>query len=329
MGNPGRTALFILVLCTTLFYSSCTTAEKEYERGIRLSMESRHEEALLAFDQALKSRPEDPCIHDARAATLRSIGRLPEAREAYAEMRRTLARELERRPNDEQGFFRLGMSYHGSGLQTEAIRAFDRVIELNADHTEAHLFRGVSLANHGRHREALEAFDRAIVLNPRSVMAHDSRGWSLGNLGRTEEALRAFDRALEVDPHSGYFNRGRVLALSGRHEEAVSAFDHVIQSRPQSRGAHRHRGESLEALGRYEEGERAYFRAAGIGAYGAIIDPMKHNPTLHFLRGRAFAKMGRHKDAIEAFDLAMRLRANYAEASAARQNLLETMTHKE
>ncbi len=85
----------------------------------------------------------------------------------------------------------------------------------------------------------------------------------------------------------------------------------------------------MEALGRYEEGERAYFRAAGIGAYGAIIDPMKHNPTLHFLRGRAFTKMGRHKDAIEAFDLAIRLRANYPEASAARQNLLETMTHKE
>ena len=85
----------------------------------------------------------------------------------------------------------------------------------------------------------------------------------------------------------------------------------------------------MEALGRYEEAEKAYFRAAGIGAYGQVLDPMKHNPTLHFLRGRTFAKMGRHGEAIEAFDLAIRLRGDYPDASAARQELLDGMTQKE
>ncbi len=85
----------------------------------------------------------------------------------------------------------------------------------------------------------------------------------------------------------------------------------------------------MQELGRYEEAEKAYFRAAGIGAYGEVIDPMKNNSTVHFLRGRLFTKMGRHKDAIEAFDLAIRLRGNYPEASAARQKLLETMTQKD
>ena len=68
----------------------------------------------------------------------------------------------------------------------------------------------------------------------------------------------------------------------------------------------------MEALGRYEEAEKAYFRAAGIGAYGQVIDPMKHNPTLHFFRGRTLAKMRRHGEAIEAFDLAIRLQGDLA-----------------
>lgn len=326
-----RTTLCVFILGTTLLDVGCTTGRNDYELGIRLIREGRHEEALRAFDRALESPPGDSSVHAGRASALRALGRMSEAREAYAEERRILALELEQRPDDAQGFFRLGMAYHGSGHHPEAIWAFDRVIELRPDRTQAHLFRGISLAVQGRHREALGSFDRAIDLNPRSVMAHARRGWSLGNLGRTEEALHDFDRALELDPHSldAYFNRGRVLALSGHYEEAVSEFDHIIQSRPRSRGAHRHRGESLEALGRYEEAEKAYFRAAGIGAYGAVIDPMKHNPTLHFFRGRTFAKMGRHAEGIEAFDLAIRLQGDFPEALAARQELLDTMTQQE
>ncbi len=326
-----RTTLRVFILGTTLLDVGCTPGRNDYELGIRLSREGRHEEALRAFDRALKSPPGDSSVHAGRAAALRSLGRMSEAREAYAEERRTLALELEQRPDDAQGFFRLGMAYHGSGYHPEAIEAFDRGIELAPDNAPAHLFRGMSLAFLGRHRAALDSFDRVIELDPRSGMAQTKRGWSLANLGRIEEALRTFDRVLEADPRSSdaYFNRGRALAMSGYHQEAVSAFDATIRISPRSRGAHRYRGEALEALGRYAEAESAYFRAAGLGAYGEFIDPMQNNPTLHFLLGRTFAKMGRDKDAVAAFDLAIRLRGDYPEASAARQELLKAMTLKE
>ncbi len=326
-----RTTLCVFILATTLLDVGCTTSLNDYELGIRLSREGRHEEALRAFDRALKSPPGDSLVHAGRASALRGLGRMPEAREAYAEERRTLALELEQRPDDAQGLFRLGISYHGSGHHPEAIQAFDRGIELAPDHAPAHLFRGISLANLGRHRAALESFDRVIELDPCSGMAHTRRGWSLANLGRIEEALRTFDRVLQADPRSSdaYFNRGRALAMSGNYQEAVSAFDTAIQIDSRSRGAHRYRGEALEALGRYAEAQRAYLRAAGLGAYRQFIDPMQNNPTLHFLRGRTFAKMGRDKDAVEAFDLAIRLRGDYPEATAARQELLKTMMLKE
>ncbi len=326
-----RTTLCVFILATTLLDVGCTTSRNDYELGIRLSREGRHEEALRAFDRALKSPPGDSLVHAGRASALRGLGRMSEAREAYAEERRTLALELEQRPDDAQGFFRLGMAYHGSGHHPEAIQAFDRGIELAPDHATAYLFRGISLAYLGRHRAALESFDGVIELDPGSGMAHTNRGWSLANLGRFEEALSTFDRVLEADPRSSdaYFNRGRALAMSGNYQEAVSAFDAAIQIGSRSRGAHRYRGEALEALGRYAEAQRAYYRAAGLGAYGEVIDPLQNNPTLHFLRGRTFAKMGRDKNAVEAFDLAIRLRGDYPEASAARQELLKAMMLKE
>ena len=45
-----RTTLYVVVLCATLLDLGCTTARKEYERGIRLSKDGRHEEALQAFE---------------------------------------------------------------------------------------------------------------------------------------------------------------------------------------------------------------------------------------------------------------------------------------
>ena len=60
--------------------------------------------------------------------------------------------------------------------------------------------KGASLDVLGRKEEALKCFDRAIELNPREEMAWNNKGHLLEDLGRREEASVCLDRAIELNP---------------------------------------------------------------------------------------------------------------------------------
>ena len=70
----------------------------------------------------------------------------------------------------------------------EAIRDFDRVIELNPKHAEAYYLRGLAYANLVEYRQAIKDYDRAIDLNPKNASAYSDRGHAYGDLGEYRQA---------------------------------------------------------------------------------------------------------------------------------------------
>lgn len=81
---------------------------------------------------------------------------------------------------------------------------------------------------------ALEAYQRAVELDPEHADAHVNLGCLLHEAGRIEEALHHYEKALEAHPEhpaAGY-NLGVVLEDMGRADEAIEAYRKAISSNP-------------------------------------------------------------------------------------------------
>ena len=82
----------------------------------------------------------------------------------------------------------------------EAVKAYDRAIQLDPNEGTAFNNKGFILNKLGRYEEALVALDEAIRLNSRSIQSFSNKGDALSNLDRYAEALQAYEKALELDP---------------------------------------------------------------------------------------------------------------------------------
>lgn len=151
---------------------------------------------------------------------------------------------------------------------------------------------------------------------------HHLIGVSLSLLGRSEEALTQFARALELNPRylEALIHQGVVLNELGRTQEAEDAFRRAADSvAPPSAGLPAPVAARL--ANHHAELADAYAEA---GALGRTIEQYEHalelGPAFHDLRyrmARVMLEAGRALDAREALEQVLRARPNFVDAEAA------------
>lgn len=204
----------------------------------------RPEEALQAFDEALRLDPEDRTALGYRASVLKDLHMYNESVEAYQK-----AIELV----SDEGLWKInawidkGDALLASGRRDEAMEAY---------------------------RSALGATELKIQENPENSRAWERKGRALYKMDEYEEALEAFDRSIEVDPGSfaisstSYFaqeGRGDALLKLGRNEEALEAYRQSIELYPLDYDAWHGKGQALQALEKRIEADFAFKVAKKLG----------------------------------------------------------------
>ena len=141
-----------------------------------------------------------------------------------------------------------------------------------ADQPETFNDQGIALASAGRFDEALKAFDRALELRPDYPQALINRGNALEDLRRPDAALASYDRALSIMPGNAGFhiNRGNAISALGDHRGALESYDRAIALDAASAGAFYCRGEALLELGHFDEAADSFGRAL-------VLDPALEN----------------------------------------------------
>ena len=185
-------------------------------------------------------------------------------------------------------------------MDEEALKAYDKAIELNPKDAYAWLGKGIALLELGRYEEALEAYDMMVELNPKDAAAWVGRGTALLGLGRREEALKACDKVVELNPEDAavWAGRGAVLLGLGRYEEALKAYDKAVELNPEVATAWRGKGTILGRLEKYEEALKAYDKAIELNPKDADVWVGKDVALL---------KLGRYKEALKALDKVIEL----------------------
>ncbi|MEG3057263.1 MAG: tetratricopeptide repeat protein [Methanoculleus sp.] len=89
--------------------------------------------------------------------------------------------------------------------------------------------KGNLLDDLDRYDEAIRCYDRALEIDPEYAIAWNNKGAALANLGRYDEAIQCYDHMLEIGPEyaGAWNNKGIALKGLGRYDEAIQCYDQV------------------------------------------------------------------------------------------------------
>ncbi|WP_103899353.1 tetratricopeptide repeat protein [Petrotoga halophila] len=152
-------------------------------------------------------------------------------------------------------WFKKGVELSELGRYEEALRAFEKAIEINPQDDKARFGKGVALGELGRHEDALEAYEKVIEINPQFAESWFAKGVELIKLGRYEDALKAYEKAIEINPQyaDAWVNKGVELGEFERHEEALQAYEKAIEIDPKNALAYTNLGELFFKFGNLKE----------------------------------------------------------------------------
>lgn len=266
--------------------------------AIELAALDRTDEALKAYDQALSI---DPAYYE---ALIYKIGLL-EKLERWADAEPLYRTAVKAYPKEPALLAMQGDHWRKRGEPDKAMRALDQAVRLDPEMWTAWWSRGLVLNDQGKPKQAIESLDRAIVLAPAEAEILVDRAitrWGAGD----ERALADFDAALKIDPRSvyGLNARGRYLIATKDYDRALTDFDAIVGLSPGMAFAYAGRADVYQAQERYDRALREINKALELDRNAANLAR----------KGEIYREMGDHLQSIEAYDEAIKLAPESADA---------------
>ena len=201
------------------------SARAWFSAGYLFGKLRKHEEAIGAFDEAIRLRPDG----SANAYINRGVakGKLGLCEASIADFNEAILLK----PDFAEAYFSRGLTKGKSGQHEAAIADFDEAILLKPNFAEAFLNRGVAKAALGRYEFAITDYDEAIQLNPNLGKAYNGRGSAKIKLGQHEAAILDYDEAIRLDPSYPlcYGNRGLAYLEINNKEAARRDFEKALE----------------------------------------------------------------------------------------------------
>jgi tetratricopeptide (TPR) repeat protein len=146
------------------------------------------------------------------------------------------------------------------GRLDEAIVAGQRAVAAQPDLAEGHSNLGNALRDKGRLDEAVEHFHRSIAINPTFPEAHNNLAYAYIEMHRWDDAIASCNRALELQPGmvKAYLNRGTASMGKCDAVQAQDSFRRALAGEPGYADAHWNLAIALLLDGKYEEGWREF-----------------------------------------------------------------------
>jgi tetratricopeptide (TPR) repeat protein len=268
--------------------------------GCGLQQESRHEEAVQAFREA--ARLENPGTADLQynyAVSLTALRRFEEAADAYENA-------VHLNPSSGEAWGNLGAAFAELGRWRDAAPCQDRAMRLAPS-----LTHGLNLASTlyelNRLDEAERVLRDSLVLDSRSTYAKELLALVLTGQDRYDEAIKLAREICAVNPDaiSSRVVLAGVLLEAGHLDEAINEAKAAADVAPSDPGPHC----TLGAI--YVKMSDGTAALAAFERMGRCLDPSVELPLSSRVscdagRGAALSLLGRHVEAMAAFEEVLR-----------------------
>lgn len=165
---------------------------------------------------------------------------------------------------------------------------------------------GLCQQGQGQYREALSSFRKLIALDPRIAESHFNLALLYTNLDNAKEAIFSYGRAIRLKPDftEAYFNLAALLQAQGKLEEAARHYRKAVELNPSFYEALGNLGTVLQQQGLLEQAGDCYRKTLVLHA----------DARGHFNLGTVLYGLGQHQEAIQAFQEAINLDPEFADA---------------
>jgi tetratricopeptide (TPR) repeat protein len=316
--------------------------------GVLHHQQGDHAKAIELIGRAVAIRPNVPAFHANLAEAYRATGQLDRAAGCCRAA-------LGLWPDYPEALCNLGLALQGLGKKTDAVVQFRRALELRPEFATAHNNLGIVLRELGQFDEALEHFRRAVELDPNFAPARTNLGQMLLDRGKAEEALPHCEEAVRLQPNMAalHHNLGNALRAMERYVEARSSYLEALRLEPDLAQAQAHLGLTLLRDGQINDAMPWLKRAVELDPTNATFEEFlaelyveredpgeaiphferalilseEERPSVHLSLGWALQDEGRHAEAREHYDTALRIQPDSAAAHLNIGGLSEEQGH--
>ena len=293
----GRAActLAVLVLVSTVGSVAQNNAEDPravLQRGVDLLREGRHEEALLALEDAKRALPGRAQIDNLLGIALTKLGRVPEANEHF---RGAIALN----PKLAEAHKNLGFNYWTAGRNEEAEKSFQAALQLDPNDEFAHYGIGTVLLATARDNEAILHLQKATSLverDPPVLLSLASAYFRVGSTNQGLAALAAVEARTDWAPAQEY-ELAVLLSSRAQYERALPHFRNLERANP---SPNNRRNLAVALMNARQFGEAAELLEAAAKAQTA-------DPAIVGLLAAAYEHLGNLPRALENYERAVRL----------------------
>ncbi len=220
---------------------------------------------------------------------------------------RRYQRAIEIKPDLAPAHFNLGLASEYNGNLDGAVRHYSEAIRIRPDYRLAHVNLGVVAGRQGRYEEAVRHFSRAIAIRSGYAEVHSNLGMARMHQGKYRAAIRGFRKSIELnadfaEPH---FGLGLVEEKQKNFSAAIPHFSKALEVKSDFFPALPRLGNALEMEGNYKEALRVYSRAARL---------RPNHAEVRYRLGAALLRQGDYKGAAENFSVVLRIDPGHAPA---------------
>ena len=214
------------------------------------------QEAIAAYEQALRLRPDFPRGLLSLSSAFKEAGQLPRAEE-------TLKRALAVGPSNAAAWLQYGAIDFALGRIEGAIAKMEKAIALDPELPGEHAALAQILLATGQTDRAGAALQEALRIDPYDGTAYNLRGRALAAKGELAESLYNFEKATRLRP--GYaphlYDYGLALLSVNRFDDAQASAEAALHADPNMAEAHELLGGLLARKRQLAEAAREYNEA--------------------------------------------------------------------
>jgi len=203
-------------------------------------------------------------------------------------------------PNAWNGFYNIANCYAKLNKHKDAIKNYNKALQLNPDNPDIHLRRGGVYKELKQYINALEDYDRAIDLNPKDENAFIDRGLVYYELRQFKHLIEDCNRAIELNSknENAFINRGIGYHELRENNKAIKDYDQAIGLNSKNVNAFINRSSAYYALNLFELALKDCNRA---------IELDQKNSNAFLNRGIICHDLKKYKEALKDYNQALEL----------------------
>ena len=224
--------------------------------GDALLKQQHYSQALHAYEEALRMEPRNFHAWNGKGTALYSQGNYRKAYEAYQ-------RATEMQPDNPVVWVSAGLALNRLQRYSQALVHFERALTIDPQYVPAWNGKADAQLDMNMPDEAIDSYTQALAYEPNSFQAWNGLGNARSFVRDFAGAVDAYSRALLINPRSAvaWCNKAEALVRNGHNRAALDALNEATELDRSYARAWTLKADVYEALGNYQEAQKARKRA--------------------------------------------------------------------